>query len=135
MHSVTVILKTRRTKAALHIKGINKVYIQCAFKVDFLLCLSSYVGSENGKFSSPKVLAARPNLWEWWVGEKTNRRDNDVGDDSIVDGSSTITKTMRIRACLIGRQIWIPFDHGVPAKQENSLDRENPGAVMNENLW
>jgi hypothetical protein len=92
MHSVTVILKTRRTKAELHIKGINKVYIQFAFKVDFLLCLSSYVGSENGKFSSPKVLAARPNLWEWWVGEKTNRRDNGVGDDSIVDGSSAITK-------------------------------------------
>ena len=62
MHSVTVILKTRRTKAELHIKGINKVYIQFAFKVDFLLCLSSYVGSENGKFLTPKVLAARPNL-------------------------------------------------------------------------
>ena len=62
MHSVTIILKTRRTKAELHIKGINKVYIQFAFKVDFLLCLSSYVGSENGKFLSPKVLAARPNL-------------------------------------------------------------------------
>ena len=30
--------------------------------MDFLLCLSSYVGSENGKFSTPKVLAARPNL-------------------------------------------------------------------------
>jgi len=70
MHSVTVILKTRRTKAELHIKGINKVYIQFAFKVDFLLCLSSYVGSENSKFLTPKVLAARPNLWEWWVGEK-----------------------------------------------------------------
>ena len=70
MHSVTVILKTRRTKAELHIKGINKVYIQFAFKVDFLLCLSSYVGSENGKFSTPKVLAARSNLREWWVCEK-----------------------------------------------------------------
>ena len=34
---------------------------------------------------------------------------NDVGDDGIVDGSSAITKTMRIRACLIGRQIRIPF--------------------------
>ncbi len=34
---------------------------------------------------------------------------NDVGDDGIVDGSSAITKTMRIRACLIGRQSWIPF--------------------------
>jgi hypothetical protein len=55
-------LKTRRTKAELHIKGINKVYIQFAFKVDFLLCLSSYVGSKNGKFLTPKVLAARPNL-------------------------------------------------------------------------
>jgi hypothetical protein len=65
----------------------------------------------------------------------TNCRDNDVGDDSIVDGLSAITKTMRIRACLIGRQIRIPFDHGVPAMQENSLDRENPEAVMNENFW
>jgi hypothetical protein len=64
MHSITIILilETRRTKAELHIKGINKVYIQFAFKVDFLLCLSSYVGSENGKFLTPKVLAARPNL-------------------------------------------------------------------------
>ena len=62
MHGVTIILKTRRTKAELHIKGINKVYIQFAFKVEFLLCLSSYVGSENGKFSTTKGLAARPNL-------------------------------------------------------------------------
>jgi hypothetical protein len=65
MHSITIILilETRRTKAELHIKGINKVvYIQFAFKVDFLLCLSSYVGSENCKFLTPKVLAARPNL-------------------------------------------------------------------------
>jgi len=34
---------------------------------------------------------------------------NDVGDDGIVDGSSAITKTTRIRACLSGRQIRIPF--------------------------
>ena len=34
---------------------------------------------------------------------------NDVGNDGIVDGSSEITKTMRIRACFIGRQIRIPF--------------------------
>ena len=67
---VSLILKIRRTKAELHIKGKNKVYIQCAFKVVFLLCLSSYVGSKYGKFSTPKVLAAMPNLWECWVGEK-----------------------------------------------------------------
>ena len=54
--SATVILMTRRTKAELHIKGINKIYIQFAFKLDFLLCLSNYVGSENGKLSTPKVL-------------------------------------------------------------------------------
>ena len=59
---VSLILKIRRTKAELHIKGINKVYIQFVFQVDFLLCLSSYVGSENGKFLTPKVLAARQNL-------------------------------------------------------------------------
>ena len=76
--------------------------------MDFLLCLSSYVGSENGKFLTPKVLAARPNLREWWVGEKI-AATNDVCDDGIVDGSSAITKTMRIPACLIGRQIRIPF--------------------------
>jgi len=70
MHSVTIILKTRRKKAELHIKGIHKVCIQFVFKVDFLLWLSSYVGSENGKFLTPKVLAERPNLQEWWVGEK-----------------------------------------------------------------
>jgi hypothetical protein len=40
---------------------------------------------------------------------------NDVGDDGIVGGSSAITKTMRIQACLIGRQIRIPFfGHGFP---------------------
>jgi hypothetical protein len=49
------------------------------------------VGSENGKFLTPKVLAARPNLREWWVGEKI-AATNDVGDDGIVDGSSAITK-------------------------------------------
>ena len=82
-HSVTVILKTRRTKAELHIKGINKVYIQFAFKVDFLLCLSSYVGSENGKFSSPKVLAARPNLHNGmhaslWLGDNKQKDTDQV---------------------------------------------------------
>jgi hypothetical protein len=51
--------------------------------VDFLLCLSSYVGSENGKFLTPKVLAARPNLREWWVGEKISL-DNDKGDGIVV---------------------------------------------------
>ncbi len=40
MHSVTIILKTRRTKAELHIKGIHKVYIKFAFKVDFLKMVS-----------------------------------------------------------------------------------------------
>jgi len=61
-------------------------------------------------FSTPKVLAARPNLREWWVGEQNKiATTNDVGDDGIVVGSSAITKTMRIRACLIGRQIRIPF--------------------------
>jgi len=54
MHSVTIILKTRMTKAELHIKGIKKVYIQFAFKVDFLLCLSSYVRSNYGKFVDSK---------------------------------------------------------------------------------
>jgi hypothetical protein len=63
-----------------------------------------------------------------------NFRDNDAGDDSIVDGLSAITKTMMIPACLIRRQVRILFDHGVPAMQENSLDQENPEAVMNENL-
>jgi len=47
---------------------------------------------------------------------------------------SAITKTMRIRACLIRRQVRILLDHGVPAMQENSLDPENPKAVINENL-
>ena len=54
---------------------------------------------------------------------------NDVGNDGIVDGSSAITKTMRIRACLIGRQIRIPF-----SVIENSVDPENPEAVANENF-
>ena len=48
-----------------------------------------------------------------------NCRDNDVGDDSIVDGLLAITKTMRIWACLIRWQVRILFDHGVPAMQEN----------------
>jgi hypothetical protein len=63
-----------------------------------------------------------------------NCRDNNVGDDSIVDGLSPITKTMRIQACHIRWQVRILFDHGVPAMQENSLDPENPEAAMNENL-
>ena len=69
MHSVTIILKTRRTKAELHIKGF-------AFKVDFLLSLSSYVGSKLVIFLTPKVLAARPNLHSgmhaslWWEDSK-----------------------------------------------------------------
>ncbi len=91
------------------------------------------MGSENGKFSTPKVLAVRPNLWEWWVGKK-NCCDNNVGADSIVVGLSAITKTMRIRACLIRRQVRIPFDHGVPVMQENSSDQENPEAAMKENF-
>ena len=44
----------------------------------------------------------------FWKGRKLPQQ-NDVGDDGIVDGWSAITKTMRIRACLIGRQIRIPF--------------------------
>jgi len=45
-----------------------------------------------------------------WKGRwKKIAATNDVGDDGIVDGSSAITKTMRIRACLIGRQIRILF--------------------------
>ena len=60
---------------------------------------------------------------------------NDVGDDGIVGGSSAITKTMRIRACLIGRQIRIHFlISWFPAMQENSVDPENPEAVANQNF-
>ena len=65
------------------------------------------MGSENGKFLTPKVLAARPNLREWWVGEKI-AATNDVGDDGIVDGSSAITKTMRIRLASYHREIGFP---------------------------
>jgi hypothetical protein len=54
-----------------------------------------------------------------------NFRDNDAGDDCIVDGLSAITKTMMIPACLIRRQVRILlFDHGVPAMRENSLDQK-----------
>jgi hypothetical protein len=39
--------------------------------VDFLISdLSSYVGSENASFRLPKSSGCRPNLREWWVGEK-----------------------------------------------------------------
>ena len=68
------------------------------------------------------------------VGGQKNCRNNNIGDDSIVNGSSAITKTMRIRACLIRRQVRILFDHGVPAMQENSLDQEKPEAAMNKYL-
>ena len=60
---------------------------------------------------------------------------NNVGDDGIVDGSLAITKTMRIQACLIRRQVRILFGHGVTAMQEIFLDPENPETVMNENIW
>ncbi len=66
---------------------------------------------------------------------KTIAATNDVGDDGIVDGSSAITKTMRIRACLIGRQIRIPFDHGVSRHVEILQMSENSVAAMNQNLW
>jgi hypothetical protein len=61
-------------------------------------------GPKNGKFLTPKVLAARPNLWEWWVGEKNCRNDN-VVNDGIVHGLLAITKTMRIQFFLIRRQV------------------------------
>ena len=67
-----------------------------------------------------------------WVKKKI-AATNDVGDDGIVDGSSAITKTMRIRACLIGRQIWIPFDHGVSRHVEILQMPENSEAAVNKN--
>ena len=79
------------------------------------------MGSENGKFSTPKVLTARPNLREWWVGEK-NCRNNDVCNDSIINGSLAITKTMRILFASLGGKFEFYFGHGVLAMQENSVD-------------
>ncbi len=91
------------------------------------------MGSQNGKCLTPKVLAARPNLREWWVGEK-NCCSNNVGNDSIVDRSLAKTETTRIRFASSGGKFEFYLGHGVPAMQENSVDPENPEAVVNENL-
>ena len=122
------------TKAELHIKGIKKVYIQFAFKVDFLLCLSSYVRSNYGKFvdsKSSRCKAKMPGVVGGW--KKISNKD--AGNDCIVDGLLAITKTMRIWFASSGGKFKFYFGHGDPDMQENSVDPENPEAVVNENLW
>ena len=57
------------------------------------------------RFSTPKVLAVRPNLREWWVGEKISR-DNDVlrwGCCCRIE-SAAIQKRMRSCWSLQGRR-------------------------------
>ena len=67
------------------IKLNKKSIVQFALKVDFLISgLSSYVGSENAGFRLPKSSGCRPNLREWWVGEKISL-DND-GRQWFIDG-------------------------------------------------
>ncbi len=51
--------------------------VQFAFKVDFNSAYQAMWGQKT-EVSTPKVLALRPNLQEWWVGEKNLRRDHDV---------------------------------------------------------
>ncbi len=43
--------------------------VQFAFKVDFNSAYQAMWGQKM-EVSTPKVLALRPNLREWWVGEK-----------------------------------------------------------------
>ena len=43
--------------------------VQFAFKVDFNSAYQAMWGQKT-EVSTPKVLALRPNLREWWVGEK-----------------------------------------------------------------
>ena len=134
MHSVTIILKTRRTKAELHIKGINKYTYSLHSKWTFYSVYQTMWGPKMIRFWLQKFWLQGQTSGSV-VGGWKNCHDNDVGNDSIVDGLLAITITMRIRACFIRRQIRILFDHGVPAMQgENSLDPENPKApAMNEN--
>ncbi len=92
------------------------------------------MGSENGKFLTPKVLAARPNLREWWVGEK-NAATNDVGDDGIVDGSSAITKKNEDSSLLYREANSNSlFGHGFPPCKRILWIQKNPEAVANENF-
>ena len=49
--------------------------VQFAFKVDFNSAYQAMWGQIT-EISTPKVLAVRPNLREWWVGEKISL-DND----------------------------------------------------------
>jgi hypothetical protein len=92
------------------------------------------VGSENGKFLTPKVLAARPNLREWWVGEKI-AATNDVGDDGIVDGSSAITKNNEDSSLLYREANSNSFLVMVSRHAREFFgSRKNPEAVANENF-
>ena len=68
-------------------------------------------------------------------GSKKIAATNDVGDDGIVDGSSAITKTMRIQFGSSGGKFEILFWSWFPTMQENSMDPENPEAVANESKF
>ena len=43
--------------------------VQFAFKVDFNSAYQAMWGHQKTEVSTHKVLALRPNLREWWVGE------------------------------------------------------------------
>jgi hypothetical protein len=75
----SLLYKIKRTKVELKTKQINKVVIQFANKMDFQLCLSNYVGSENGKVFDSKSFGckAKPPQWHaclFVTAGQTNRR-------------------------------------------------------------
>jgi hypothetical protein len=50
---------------------INKKYtVQFALKVDFLSLIYQAMWGLKTQVSTPESSGCRPNLWEWWVGEK-----------------------------------------------------------------
>ena len=120
-HRCAVIHKTR---------GLRENYITMQIKQScspvctqsglFRLCSIKLCGSENVSFQTPKSSGCRPNLREWWVGEKISL-DNDKGD-GIVVGRRQSKKTMRRSLLPLkrfrGRMSGSHFCHGVPAQRK-----------------
>ena len=75
------------------------------------------MGSENASFQLPKSSGCRPNLREWWVGEKISL-DNDERP-WIVDCIRQSKKSNEHSSCLIrGGKFESGSCHGVPAQKK-----------------
>ena len=86
----------------------------------FISDLSSYVGSENASFQLQKSSGCKPNLWEWWVGEKIS-----LGNDErqwVVDCVRQPRKNNgQFDLPCEGGKSEIGSLHGVPALEKRTL--------------